>query len=93
MDTPLIFFSPTINYAGLEKFSPGKKFTNRQTGTTNIGRVALMVSVEPGSYKVGETQGLEGVNRWEAGLDPEEREWVSKERGNTCMGALLVKVE
>ena len=93
MDTPLIFFSPTINYAGLEKFSPGKKFQNRQTGTAHIARVALMVSVEPGSYKVGETQGLEGVNRWEAGLDPEEREWVSKERGNTSMAALLVKIE
>ena len=38
-------------------------------------------------------QGLEGVNRWEAGLDIKEREWVSKERGNTSLTALLVRVE
>ena len=36
---------------------------------------------------------LEGVNRWEAGLDIKEREWVSKERGNTSLTALLVRVE
>ena len=31
--------------------------------------------------------------RWEAGLDVQEREWVSKERGNTIMLALLVRVD
>ena len=31
--------------------------------------------------------------RWEAGLEVQEREWVSKERGNTIMLALLVRVE
>ena len=32
-------------------------------------------------------------HRWEAGLDVQEREWVSKERGNTIMLALLVRVD
>ena len=31
--------------------------------------------------------------RWEAGLEVQEREWVSKERGNTIMLALLVRVD
>ena len=33
------------------------------------------------------------VSRWEAGLEVQEREWVSKERGNTIMLAILVRVE
>ena len=32
-------------------------------------------------------------SRWEAGLEVQEREWVSKERGNTIMLALLVRVD
>ena len=36
---------------------------------------------------------MEGVNRFESGLDIKEREWVSKERGNTTLMALLVKIE
>ena len=92
-DTSIIYFSPTINYAGLAKFSPSRKFTDRKTGRTLMGQVALEVLVEPGSYKAGETQGLEGVNKWESGLELQEREWVSKERGNTLLSALLVRVQ
>ena len=51
----------------------------------------LQVRVEPGSYKVGAGVGAPG--RWEQGLDLQEREWVSKERGNTVMVALLVRLE
>ena len=90
-DISIIYFSPTINYAGLAKFSPSRKFTNRKK--TFMGQVALEVLVEPGSYKAGEAQGLEGVNKWESGLELQEREWVSKERGNTILSALLVRIE
>ena len=48
-DILLLHFSPTINYAGLERFSPGKRFTDKRQ---QRGHVA----VEPGSYKAGETQ-------------------------------------
>ena len=92
-DISIIYFSPTINYAGLARFSPSRKFTDRRTGKTYRGQVALEVLVEPGSYKAGETQGLEGVNKWECGLEVQEREWVSKERGNTILSALLVRIE
>jgi len=93
-DTSLIYFSPTINYAGLEKFSPSRRFIDRNHGNRKyVGHVALQVQVEPGSYKTGDTQTLNGVNKWETGLDIKEREWVSKERGNTRLSALLVKLE
>ena len=55
-DISLLYFSPTINYAGLERFSPSKKFTDKKNQRGYIGRVALQVAVEPGSYKVGESQ-------------------------------------
>ena len=56
-DTSLIYFSPTINYAGLEKFSPSRRFTDRKHGNRKyVGHVALQVQVEPGSYKTGDTQ-------------------------------------
>ena len=55
-DISLLHFSPTINYAGLERFSPGKRFTDKRQQRGHVARVALQVAVEPGSYKAGETQ-------------------------------------
>ena len=92
-DISIIYFSPTINYAGLPRFSPSRKFTDRSTGKTYLGQVALEVLVEPGSYKAGDSQGLEGANKWESGLELQEREWVSKERGNTVLSALLLRIQ
>ena len=111
MESPLLFFSPTVNYAGQSQFAPGRRFTDKTTGVSHTGRTALAVTVEPGSYKVGTAtaganrcflftlqQPLFGFynimfGRWEAGLEVQEREWVSKERGNTIMLALLVRVD
>ena len=66
-DIALIHFSPTINYAGLERFSPAKRFSDRKRkGATqsnvNMARVALQVALEPGSYKVGDSQVRENNN-------------------------------
>ena len=60
-DIACVHFSPTINYAGLGRFSPAKKFSDRRRkGATqsnvNLARVALQVALEPGSYKVGDSQ-------------------------------------
>ena len=55
-DISLLHFSPTINYAGLERFSPGKRFTDKRQQRGHVARVALQVAVGPGSYKAGETQ-------------------------------------
>ena len=89
-DISLIYFSPTINYAGLERFSPSKKLTDRQSSrsfiakvilisdwliqyytvlwladtTSCIAKVALQVMVEPGSYKVGESQVRNKNTEW-----------------------------
>ena len=41
-DISLIYFSPTINYAGLERFSPSKKFTDRQSSRSFIAKVILI---------------------------------------------------
>ena len=38
-------------------------------------------------------QCMDGVNRYESGLDVKEREWVSKERGNTSLTALLIMIQ
>ena len=92
-DISIIYFSPTINYAGLPRFSPSRKFTDLKTGKSYLGQVALEVLVEPGSYKAGDSQGLEGANKWESGLELQEREWVSKERGNTVLSALLLRIQ
>ena len=59
-DIALVHFSPTINYAGLERFSPAKKFSDLkrkcQAQGDNVARLALQVALEPGSYKVGDSQ-------------------------------------
>ena len=62
MESPLLFFSPTVNYAGQAQFAPGRRFTDKATGVAHTGRTALAVTVEPGSYKVGTATA--GANRW-----------------------------
>ena len=61
MESPLLFFSPTVNYAGQSQFAPGRRFTDKTTGVSHTGRTALAVTVEPGSYKVGTATA--GANR------------------------------
>ena len=61
MESPLLFFSPTVNYAGQSQFAPGRRFTDKSTGVSHTGRTALAVTVEPGSYKVGTATA--GANR------------------------------
>lgn len=91
IDTPLLYFSPTVTYAGREEFAPPKKFTDPKSRRTYSAKTILMVEVQPGSYKVGPAS-LGGVKP-EPGLPLEEREWVSKERGNTVLTALLVVIQ
>ena len=83
MESPLLFFSPTVNYAGQPQFAPGRRFTDKTTGIAHtgrtrqgnstkistkvrrqcyLGRTALAVTVEPGSYKVGTATA--GANRF-----------------------------
>ena len=61
MESPLLFFSPTVNYAGQSQFAPGRRFTDKTSGVSHTGRTALAVTVEPGSYKVGTATA--GANR------------------------------
>ena len=54
-----------------------------------MASTALIVVVEPGSYKVGDIQeGSVDTNKWEAGLGVGHREWISIELGNTAIMAL-----
>ena len=55
-DSDILLLHFSINYAGLERFSPGKRFTDKRQQRGHVARVALQVAVEPGSYKAGETQ-------------------------------------
>ena len=52
IDTPLIYFSPSINYVGRTEFSPARKFADSKTKKTYSARTSLLVEVQPGSYKV-----------------------------------------
>ena len=38
MESPLLFFSPTVNYAGQPQFAPGRRFTDKTTGIAHTGK-------------------------------------------------------
>ena len=49
----MLHFSPTINYAGLERFSPGKRFTDKQQQRGHVVRVARRWRWGPAPTKRG----------------------------------------
>ena len=51
-DTPLLYFSPALSYAGREEISTSKVYRDGKTERAYSAKVALMVEVQPGSYKV-----------------------------------------
>ena len=61
MESPLLYFSPTVNYAGQPQFCPPAQFVDRASGLRHAGRTLLAVTIEPASYKVAPAGA--GVNR------------------------------
>jgi len=83
-DAPLLRFSPDVGEASTEQFSPRRQFKLRG-GTDRrqfSAKTALLLELEPGSYKIGSKEDGESENIWS-----------SKERGNTSITALLVSLE
>ncbi len=96
-DNPPLLFSPTLRYISDHTPScPPVDFADRVSGRSRRlrARTALQVEINPGSYKVGPPSSSSSVS-----LPPDphfkldETEWLSKERGNTVVTALLVCVQ
>jgi len=79
-DAPLISFSPNIVEAVTA--GGGRRFLDKRSRREYSAKIAFMLEVEPGSYKVG---GQEEGGR--------ENLWVTKERGNTNITALLINLD
>lgn len=78
-DSPLLYFSPDVECGGGAAPRP---FTDPLSRRTYRTRIALMLQVEPGSYKIGGKEGEEN-----------EKIWGTKERGNANMTALLFSLQ
>ena len=104
-DTPQLVFSPTLSYfTKIPQSCATTDFQNR-AGTTSGGssagnvkkylaRLAFEVDIHPGSYKIGPPS-LEGIliGIIDSHFKLDETEWLTKEKGNTVIKALLVHLE
>lgn len=94
VDTPQLLFSPSLNFIDNHpsKMCPERTFKDSKTKKKYRVRIALQVEVHPGSYKVGPPSFRPCVHKEER-LKVEEIEWLTKEKGNTDISALLVRLE
>eukprot|EP00058_Branchiostoma_floridae_P021550 XP_002607040.1 hypothetical protein BRAFLDRAFT_93566 [Branchiostoma floridae] len=94
-DSVQVFVSPSIKYAGLDRYAEQIRFNDKHDGKTYTARVAFQVCVRPSSYQV--MQETLGFTRRGETVDPlfsnEELEWYTKERGVHALYGLLVKLE
>ena len=101
-DTPQLVFSPTLSYfTKITQSCATTDFQNRGTTSGGSGgvkkylaRLAFEVDIHPGSYKIGPPS-LEGIliGIIDSHFKMDETEWLTKERGNTVIKALLVNLE
>ena len=92
-DTPQLLFSPTIKYiASQESLCPDLVFRDRVSKRTYTAKIALQVEVHPGSYKIGPPSVSTSTTSADPHFKLDETEWLTKERGNTSITALLVYV-
>ena len=71
---------------------PFSSFRDSKSKKLRQARVALQVSVKPGSYKIC-PQSIGANEQIDPKFDNSEIEWATKERGATVLAALLVKIE
>merc|ERR1712020_625822 len=105
VDTPQLVFSPTLSYFLRSSQSCATTDFQNRAGTTSGGssagnvkkylaRLAFEVDIHPGSYKIGPPS-LEGIliGIIDSHFKLDETEWLTKEKGNTVIKALLVHLE
>jgi neuralized-like protein 4 len=98
-----IVLSPSIKYAGLNKFAPKLEFRDPKTKKLQRAHVAIQLYIKPGSYKVGTAQASDELAlddddvavmaQIDAKFSNNELEWSTKERGSTALCALLVRID
>ena len=89
-------FSPTIKYmTSLSKACPQVSYQPKKKQNRMVRvRVAFQVDIHPGSYKIGAPVDYkESQGQIDAHFKLDETEWLTKERGNTAVKALLVNLE
>ena len=89
-DAPQLLFSPTLKYVGCPELSPPVKFKDKKTGRLYQGQVAFQIEVHPGSYKIGPPAGP--LLQPDPHFKEDETVWLTKERGNTIITALLIQM-
>ena len=96
VDTPQLVFSPTLNYF-LQASQSCSPCPYRDAQKNFKARLAFEVDIHPGSYKIGPpSQGGFSSGSGiliDAHFKLDETEWLTKEKGNTAIKALLVHLE
>ena len=87
-DAPQLLFSPTLKYVGSPHLSPPVKYRDKKTGRTYQGQICFQLDVHPGSYKIGPPSAPH--LQADPHFKDDETEWLTKERGNTILTALLI---
>lgn len=101
-DTTQLVFSPTLSYfLKIPQSCEPCQYQDRKTEAKFKARLAFEVDIHPGSYKIGPPSqhhgGGQGQQHHHGHIDPhfklDETEWLTKEKGNTAIKALLVNLE
>merc|ERR1719273_937286 len=99
VDTPQLVFSPTLSYflQSAQSCAPCPYRDSSQNSSKFKARLAFEVDIHPGSYKIGPPSqaGLSSLSgsMIDAHFKLDETEWLTKEKGNTAIKALLVHLE
>ena len=94
-DTPQLVFSPTLSYfTKIPQSCATTDFFQNHGGKKYLARLAFEVDIHPGSYKIGPPS-IEGIliGIIDSHFKLDETEWLTKEKGNTVIKALLVHLE
>ena len=89
-DTPQLVFSPTLSYfLKIPQSCSSTPFQDHKK--KYLARLAFEVDIHPGSYKIGPPT-MQGI-LIDSHFKLDETEWLTKEKGNTVIKALLVHLE
>ncbi len=90
-DAPQLVFSPTLSYF-LRSAQGCVPCYFEDNGKRYRARLAFEVDIHPGSYKIGPPS-TSVTSVIDAHFKLDETEWLTKEKGNTAIKALLVHLE
>ena len=89
VESQQFIFSPTMKY--IETITESSTFNYRRAKKKILFKLAFEIEIQPGSYKVGHPSVGEINSTPDLLFKLEETEWVTKERGNTVIKALLIR--